>query len=40
MTTARIHGLVVVSRNVPDFAGTGLLVYDPSNDGTHRMELL
>jgi hypothetical protein len=40
MTTARVHGLIVVSRNVRDFAGTGVLVYDPWNDETHRMELL
>ena len=38
--TARIHALIVVSRNVGDFAGTGVLVYDPWNDETHRMELL
>ena len=38
--TARIHALIVVSRNVGDFAGTGVLVYDPWNDKTHRMELV
>jgi predicted nucleic acid-binding protein len=37
--TARVHGLILVSRNVRDFAGTGVVVYDPWNDATHRMEL-
>jgi toxin FitB len=38
-STARIHGLILVSRNVRDFAGTGVVVYDPWNSETHRMEL-
>jgi predicted nucleic acid-binding protein len=38
--TARIHNLTIVSRNVRDFAGTGILVYDPWHDRTHRMELV
>ncbi len=38
-STARIHGLIVVSRNVRDFAGTGVVVYDPWNSETHRTEL-
>jgi toxin FitB len=37
--TARVHGLVIVSRNVRDFAGTGVVVYDPWNSETHRTEL-
>jgi predicted nucleic acid-binding protein len=37
--TARVHGLIVVSRNVRDFAGTGVVVYDPWNSETHHMEL-
>jgi hypothetical protein len=35
--TARIHGLTVVTRNVRDFADTGIVVYDPWHDKTHRM---
>jgi predicted nucleic acid-binding protein len=37
--TARVHDLIVVSRNARDFAGTGVLVYDPWNDKTHQMDL-
>jgi toxin FitB len=37
--TARVHDLIVVSRNARDFAGTGVVVYDPWNDKIHRMEL-
>jgi predicted nucleic acid-binding protein len=36
--TARLHNLTIVSRNVPDFAGTGVVVYDPWTSETHRME--
>ena len=36
--TAHIHGLIVVSRNVRDFAETGILVYDPWSGETHRMD--
>ena len=36
--TARIHGLILVSRNTRDFANTGIIVYDPWNDRTHRMD--
>jgi predicted nucleic acid-binding protein len=36
--TARVHGLIIVSRNVRDFAGTGIVVYDPWTSETHRME--
>ncbi len=38
--TARMHNLIVVSRNVRDFAGTGVVVYDPWNGETHRTELV
>jgi predicted nucleic acid-binding protein len=37
--TARVHGLIIVSRNTRDFVGTGVVVYDPWNSETHRMEL-
>jgi predicted nucleic acid-binding protein len=36
--TARVFDLIVVTRNVRDFGGTGVVVYDPWNDETHRME--
>lgn len=36
--TARVNNLTIVSRNVPDFAGTGVVVYDPWTSETHRME--
>ena len=38
--TARVHNLILVSRNVRDFAGTGVVVYDPWNGDTHRLELI
>jgi predicted nucleic acid-binding protein len=37
--TARMHRLAVVTRNVRDFADTGLVVYDPWSDQTHHMDL-
>ncbi len=37
-STARVHDLIIVSRNVRDFAGTGVVVYDPWNNETHRTE--
>jgi toxin FitB len=37
--TARVHDLILVSRNVRHFAGTGNFVYDPWNDETHRSEM-
>jgi predicted nucleic acid-binding protein len=37
--TARVHDLIVVTRNVGDFVGTGVLVYDPWMDKTHQMAL-
>ncbi len=36
--TARVGELTVVTRNVRDFADTGVVVYDPWNDQTHRMD--
>jgi predicted nucleic acid-binding protein len=36
--TARVGDLTVVTRNVRDFADTGVVVYDPWNDQTHRMD--
>jgi predicted nucleic acid-binding protein len=36
--TARVHGLVMVTRNWRHFAGTGLAVFDPWSGRTHRME--
>lgn len=37
-STARIHRLTVVTRNVRDFADTGVVVYDPWQDQTHHMD--
>jgi predicted nucleic acid-binding protein len=37
-STARIYGLTVVTRNVRDFADTGVVVYDPWHDQTHHMD--
>jgi toxin FitB len=37
--TARVHDLIVVTRNAKDFAGTGVLLYDPWDDKSHQMEL-
>jgi predicted nucleic acid-binding protein len=36
--TARVHKLTLVTRNVRDFANTGVIVYDPWNDKTHVMD--
>jgi predicted nucleic acid-binding protein len=36
--TDRVGDLTVVTRNVRDFADTGVVVYDPWNDQTHRMD--
>jgi predicted nucleic acid-binding protein len=38
--TARVHGLIVVTRNVRDFAGTGVTLYNPWTDKTTQMESL
>lgn len=37
-STARVHDLVVVTRNVRDFANTGVVLYDPWGGKTHVME--
>jgi toxin FitB len=36
--TARVHDLIVVSRNRRDFDGTGVIVYDPWTGETHKMD--
>ena len=36
--TARIHNLILSTRNVRGFADTGIVVYDPWNDKTLRMD--
>jgi toxin FitB len=36
--TARVDELTVVTRNVRHFAKTGVVVYDPWNDETHRTD--
>jgi predicted nucleic acid-binding protein len=36
--TARIHGLTIATRNARHFVGTGVVVYDPWKDETHRMD--
>jgi toxin FitB len=36
--TARFHGLNIVTRNSRDFAGTGVIVYNPWTGGTYSME--
>jgi predicted nucleic acid-binding protein len=36
--TARVHDLILVTRNTRHFAGTGLIVYDPWTGKTHHME--
>lgn len=36
-STARVYALTIVTRNVRGFAGTGIVVYDPWHDKTHRM---
>ena len=38
-STARVRNLIIVSRNARDFAGTGVVVYDPWKSETHRTEL-
>jgi hypothetical protein len=38
VATARTHNLTLVTRNVRDFANTGIVVYDPWRDETHKME--
>jgi predicted nucleic acid-binding protein len=36
--TARVHDLVIVSRNYQDFIGTPVSVFDPWAEKTHRMD--
>lgn len=36
--TARIHNLTIATRNVRDFADTGVVVYDPWNAKTNVMD--
>jgi predicted nucleic acid-binding protein len=36
--TARVHHLIVVTLNIRDFVGTGVLVYDPWGNKTHQMD--
>ena len=36
--TARVHDLIVVSRNTRDFAGAGVTVLDPWTGTSHEME--
>ena len=38
--TARTHKLTVATRNVRGFANTGITVYNPWTDETHKMEAL
>jgi predicted nucleic acid-binding protein len=37
-STARVHGLTLVTRNVRHFADTGVIVYDPWDGKTHVMD--
>jgi toxin FitB len=37
-STARVHGLTIVTRNSRDFANTGIAVYNPWTDTTQKME--
>jgi len=39
-STARVHNLILVSRNVKDFAGTGVVLYDPWTGKTHVMDAM
>jgi hypothetical protein len=36
--TARVHDLILVSRNVRDFADTGVLLFDPWHGKHHQMD--
>ncbi len=36
--TARVHNFTVVTRNVRDFANTGVAVYDPWTGKTHHLD--
>jgi predicted nucleic acid-binding protein len=37
-STARVHSLTVVSRNVRHFIATGVVLYDPWDGKTHHLE--
>ncbi|MFZ1920688.1 MAG: type II toxin-antitoxin system VapC family toxin [Xanthobacteraceae bacterium] len=37
-STARVHDLTLVTRNVRDFAQTGVIVYEPWSGKTHVMD--
>lgn len=37
-STARVHNLTLVTRNTRDFADTGITVYNPWTNETHKME--
>jgi predicted nucleic acid-binding protein len=37
-STVRVHDLILVTRNIRDFANTGITVYNPWTDETQRME--
>jgi predicted nucleic acid-binding protein len=39
-STARVHNLTLVSRNVRDFADTGIVVYDPWSAKSHVMDAI
>jgi predicted nucleic acid-binding protein len=39
-STARVHSLALVSRNVRDFADTGIVVYDPWSGKTQVMDAI
>lgn len=38
-STARVHGLILVTRNISDFANTGITLYNPWTNETHKMEM-
>lgn len=38
--TARVHSLTIVTRNVRDYAGTGVTAFDPWLNETHTLEPL
>jgi toxin FitB len=37
-STARVHDLIVVSRNARDFEATGIILYDPWAGKTHHLD--
>jgi len=37
-STARVHDLIVVTRNTRHFANTGVVLYDPWTGKTHAMD--